>query len=98
MDATETFPAAALRAGRARGKRRLGPSGGARFAALHGLADQRQPVIAEIHVGLVEEDRRRAEAAARHDLLGVGLELVLDRLLGNSGEESLLVDSDLAAD
>ena len=58
-----------------------------RFQAQQRLADQRHAVVAEIHVGLVDEDRRRAEAAARHHLLRVGLELVLDRLLADAFEE-----------
>ena len=64
------------------------------LAARQGLADQRQAVIAEIHVGLVDEDRRRAEAAARHHLIGVGLELVLDRLLADARKEFLRIDAD----
>ncbi len=68
------------------------------FEALQRLADQRHPVVAEIHVGLVDEDRRRTETAARHHLIGVGLELVLDRLLADALEELDVIDAGLLAD
>ena len=56
------------------------------FRALQRLADQRHPVVAEIHVGLADEDRRRAKTAARHHLVGIGLELVLDRGLADASK------------
>src|SRR4051812_14306156 len=61
--------------------------GCARLAPHQRLADQRQPVIAEIHIGPIDEDRRRPKTAARHHLVGVGLELVLDRLLADPCKE-----------
>src|SRR3954447_13541849 len=94
----ETLPAATSRVRRARGGRQRAPSGRARLAALKRLADQRQAVVAKIHVSVVDKDRRRAEAAAGHDLLSVGLELVLDSLLGDAGKEFLLVDAGFPAD
>src|SRR5262249_4891944 len=90
-------PAARLRAGRARGRRRSSASGGARLLPLQGLADQWQAVIAEIHVGLVDEDGGRAEATARHHFVGICLELVLDRLVGAPGKELLRIDADAPA-
>src|ERR1700760_101526 len=66
--------------------------------ALQRFTDQRQTVIAEIHVGLVDEDGRRAEAAARDHFIGIGLELLLDRLLGDSGEEVFGLDANTPAD
>src|SRR4051794_37870025 len=71
---------------------------GAYLAALQRLTDQRQPVITEIHIGLVDEDGRRTEPAARHHLVGVGLELVLDRLLADPCEEFRGVDAGALAD
>src|ERR1700748_3637756 len=65
--------------------------------ALQRFTDQRQTVIAEIHVGLVDEDGRRAEAAARDHFVGIGLELVLDRLLADGGEEFFGLDADALA-
>src|SRR6202022_3213097 len=80
------------------GRNSLWASGGTRLTALQGFADQRQPVVAEIHVDLVEEDGRRAEAAARYRLVGIGLELVLAPLLADRGEKSCGIDADAPAD
>ena len=62
------------------------------------LAHQRQPVVAEVHVVAVDVDRRRAEAAAADQLFGVGLQLRLDGVGGDAGEEGLGVDATLLAD
>src|SRR5580693_9113676 len=62
------------------------------------VADQRQPVVAEIHIRLVEKDRRRTEAAARHDLVGVGLERILDLLIADAGKERFGIDAGALAD
>src|SRR3954468_4856312 len=63
------------------------------LAALQRLADQRQAVVAEVHIGPVDEDGRRTEAAARHHLVGIGLELVLDLRIGDAGEEFRGIDT-----
>src|SRR6266404_8002374 len=63
----------------------LSTSSRARLSPQQGFADQRQAVVAEIHVGLVDENGRRTEAAARHHFIGVGLELILDRLIADAG-------------
>src|SRR5689334_13037349 len=89
--------AADFRAGRARDKRRRAASGGLLLPRQR-FAQQRQAIIAEIHVSGVEEDGRRAETAALHHLVGVGLELILDRLLADPLEERLLVRADASAD
>src|SRR3979411_2884974 len=70
---------------------------GAYLAALQRFADQRQAVVAEIHVGPVDEDGRRTKNAARHYLIGIGLELVLDRLLADPGQESCRINADALA-
>src|ERR1700722_19882933 len=62
------------------------------------IPDQRQAVVAEIHVGLVEKDRRRTEAAARHDFVRIGLELILDLLLADAREERFWIDASALAD
>ena len=49
-----------------------------RAAPQHGVAHQAEAVVAEVHVVAADEDRGRAEAAARDHLVGVGLELRLD--------------------
>src|ERR1700730_6158459 len=94
----EWFPGASARAPRVRGRRPPWASGGARSLSLQRFTDQRHPVIAEIHIGLVDEDGRRAESAARHDFIGVGLELILDRLLADAREEFLRIDANVLAD
>src|SRR5689334_24932619 len=90
-------PTAIARAGRVRGRPPPSASSSALLASDQGLADQGQAIIAEIHVGLIDEDGRRAEAAARHHLVGIGLELILDRLLADPGEEFLRIDADTLA-
>src|ERR1700682_2353518 len=97
MARTQKSPDASTRAGQARGRRPPSASGGARSSPLQRFADQRHPVIAEIHIGLVDENGRRAAAAARQHLVGIGLELVLDRLLADTSEECLRVDADALA-
>src|SRR5690349_7677238 len=98
MVTIQSSPAAGDRAGRARGKRLSSASGGALLAACEGVAHQRQSVVAEIHIGLVDEDGRRAETTARHYFIRVGLELVLNRLLADAGKELLRIDADALAD
>src|SRR6185295_1132920 len=90
-------PTAVARADRACGTRPSSASGSALSSARQRLADKRQAIIAEIHVGLVEEYCGRAEAATRHHLVGVGLELILDRLLRNAGKEFFRIDAHAAA-
>src|SRR3954468_6270487 len=50
---------------------------------LQRFADQWHPVITEIHIGFVDKDRRRTKSATFDDFVGVGLELILDRLIAN---------------
>src|SRR6185437_17178755 len=59
---------------------------------------QRQAVIAEIYVVAIEEEGWRAEAAAAHQLLGIGAELLLDRHLGDASEEALGLDAEPLAE
>src|SRR5436190_20400286 len=92
------FPGAGSRADQALDRRRPWASGRPRFHALKSFADQRHPVVAEIHVRLVDKDRRRTKTAARHHFIGVGLELVLDRLLADACEEFDVVDAGLLAE
>src|SRR5258708_15201527 len=80
------------------GRTPLSASGRARLAALQRFAEQRQPVVPEIHIGLVEKGGRRAEAAARHDLIGIGLELVLDGLLADLAPEFFGIRPEAPAD
>src|ERR1700693_2150417 len=91
-------PAATARAGRARGRPPPSASGGARLAPWQRLADQRQSVVAEIHVGPVDEDGRRTKAAAGHHCIGVDLELSLDLRLADTCEELLRIDTEALAD
>src|SRR3981189_325865 len=94
----QKFRGASSRASRVRGRRPRSASGGARLAALQRFADQRHPVIAEIHIGLVDEDGWRTEPAARHYFISIGLELILDRLLTDPCEEFRRVHADGLAD
>src|SRR3954451_19767360 len=75
----------------------LAISSRARLAPRQRFADERQPVVAEIHVRLVDKDGRRAEAAARHHLVGIFLQLILDRLIGDALEERCRFDADALA-
>ena len=68
------------------------------FQAFQRFADQRHAVVAEIHVGLADKDRRRTETTTRHHLIGIGLELILDRLLADALEELDLIDARFLAD
>src|ERR1017187_753434 len=56
-------------------------------AAQQCLANERKPIVAEVHVVAVDEHGRRAEAAAADQFVGAGLELVLDLLPCDAGEE-----------
>src|SRR5580693_10306749 len=92
------IPDAGARAARARDRRRPWASGGTFLGARKSFADQRQAVVAEIHVGLVDENRRRAKTAARHHFVSISLELILDRLLADASEELCGIDADPFAD
>src|ERR1017187_4952428 len=56
-------------------------------AAQQCLANERKPIVAEVHVVAVDEHGRRAEAAAADQFVGAGLELVLDLLPCDAGKE-----------
>src|SRR4051794_32789955 len=91
-------PDAGARAVLVRDKSPPSASGGARASPPQRLADQRDPVIAEIHIVLVDEDGGRTKSAARHHLVGIGLELILDRLLANAFEKLSRIDAETLAD
>src|SRR5579863_10359601 len=68
-----------------------------RTRPLQGGANEAQAVIAEIHVGAVDEHCRRAEAAATDQLLGVGAQPVLDRRRADTGEKVCRIDASACA-
>src|SRR5512135_559052 len=60
-----------------------------RLTSQHRVAHEFESVIAEVHVVAADEHRRRAEAAARDHLVGIGLELRLDLGPRDALEEAL---------
>src|ERR1700730_8344432 len=58
---------------------------------------QRQAIVAEIHVVAIDEDGGRDGPGAPYQLLGIGLELLLDRRRGDAGRKTLGIDANLGA-
>src|SRR5665647_1098920 len=65
--------------------------------AQHGRSQQRQAVIAKIHV-IADKEGGRTESTAPDRFVGVGLELLLDVGSGDACQKSVGIDADLPAE
>src|SRR5512135_2536175 len=69
-----------------------------RLTSQHRVAHEFEAVVAEVHVVAADEQRRRAEAAARDHFVGIGLELRLDLGPRDALEEPLRLEADARAE